>query len=165
MKRTILIILMVVLFVTPCLAQEIEPDAIHRLHGTAWMVTEVWLEGPKGDGFGVDIYQLAFYGRYGYRGSLVDGEMHWRLDPTVVFRVNLLDVCFFGLPIMYFQIWFGAVGITTPEGIGVIFTYNTPGRVHGPTDVRGEWVPARIAFGTMIRWSVLWKPPEEEENL
>ena len=160
MRKTILGIVIVLLVATPCLAQKVEPDAIYRLHGTAWMVTEVWLGG---DGFGVDIYHLAFYDRDGYVGSLVDGEMQWQYDPTVsFFIVNLLDVCFFGLPIMNFHIWFGFVGIASPEGIGVVFSYNTPGYVRGTgTDTPG-FVPWRIAFGTMIRWNVFWKPPDAE---
>jgi len=38
MKRTILVMLMVVIIVTPCFAQEIGPEGIFSLHGTKWWV-------------------------------------------------------------------------------------------------------------------------------
>ena len=36
MKRKILVILIVALVTTPCLAQEVEPDGLFSLHGTRW---------------------------------------------------------------------------------------------------------------------------------
>ena len=38
MKRTVLVVLMVALVSTPCLAQEIKPDGIFSLHGTTWLL-------------------------------------------------------------------------------------------------------------------------------
>ena len=36
MKKTILVVIMVVMIATPCLAQEIEPDGLFSLEGTEW---------------------------------------------------------------------------------------------------------------------------------
>ena len=42
MKRTILVVLMSVVIVTPCFAQEIEPDGLFSIEGTRWGYC--WLE-------------------------------------------------------------------------------------------------------------------------
>jgi len=38
MKKTILVVLMAVMVATPCLAQDIEPEGIFSIEGTAWGV-------------------------------------------------------------------------------------------------------------------------------
>jgi len=58
MKRTILVMLMVVIIVTPCFAQEIGPEGIFSLHGTKWVSTVLvkspeWVEGVK--------HEIGFY--------------------------------------------------------------------------------------------------------
>ena len=36
MRKTILLVLMAIMIVTPCMAEEVEPDGIFSLHGTSW---------------------------------------------------------------------------------------------------------------------------------
>jgi len=70
MKKTVLAVLMVVMVVTPCLAQEVEPSEIFSLHGTAWDSTAIISivlppQLPIGESF-----DLGFYGRKVYMGPL-----------------------------------------------------------------------------------------------
>ena len=75
MKRTILVVLIVSLVTTPCLAQEIEPDGIFSLHGTVW---QKQLSIPAIPGIDpIDsksyFYSGSVFSSWGsYRGSYVD---------------------------------------------------------------------------------------------
>ena len=52
MKRKILVVLMAVMVATPCLAQEVEPDGLFSIEGTAWQVCRIGIRNStycKGD--------------------------------------------------------------------------------------------------------------------
>ena len=71
MKRTILVVLAIVMVATPCLAQEIETDGLFSLHGTLWEALPVgiqlvpfpWFQIlPIPEIWNTDGLQFGFYG-------------------------------------------------------------------------------------------------------
>ena len=63
MKRTILVVLMVFVVVTPCFAQEVEPEGMLSLHGTVWQVEPTWTILPY-PGFFDDVFEARQRGDY-----------------------------------------------------------------------------------------------------
>jgi len=74
MKRTILVALIVAMIVTPCLAQEVEPEGIFSLHGTKWnslaaivILPFPWLFSPYFSGYtGLGFYDKEVYPSLSY---------------------------------------------------------------------------------------------------
>ena len=63
MKRTILVVLMIVLVATPCLAQEVETDGLFSLHGTVWEALPIGVQiFPFPFVWPTDDLQFGFYG-------------------------------------------------------------------------------------------------------
>ena len=62
MKRTILVVIMALVFATPCFAQEIETDGLFSIDGTKWRMCGIVLQTPEQPivSFKCD-YELAFY--------------------------------------------------------------------------------------------------------
>jgi hypothetical protein len=47
MKKTVLVVLMSLMFATPCLAENVKPDGLFSIEGTLWAI-----EGEDGESFG-----------------------------------------------------------------------------------------------------------------
>jgi len=64
MKKTILVVLMVILVATPCFAQEVETDGFFSIEGTTWGcigVRNSWFEFLLGDPFMSLYYELVYF--------------------------------------------------------------------------------------------------------
>ena len=86
MKKTILVVLLVLLVSVPCAAQEIEPDGLFSIEGTKWLIMSV---GVGNYGFEVDDYYFGFYEGKFYSSSCDD--CNWSGPHDMFFR-NLLGV-------------------------------------------------------------------------
>ena len=101
MKKIILVVLMIVMITTPCLAQEIEPNGIFSIEGTEWRIR-------SGD-IRLGFHQGEIYHTY---YDLYEGEK-WRKCSS---STDGLDPFYADLPVSYFQcvvlVYFGLVPFT-----------------------------------------------------
>ena len=105
MKKTILVVLMVLMVSTPCLAQEVEPDGIFSIGGTLWEATYIF---PP-EYWGGHMSEIGFY----------KGEVYG-LGGLFSFYVNLGIASFF---MVGMHEWYGRgiyFGLMQPIGIGVM---------------------------------------------
>ena len=61
MKKIILVIPMIIVIVTPCFTQEIEPKGIFSLHGTLWNFEPTWDTGLYGTEYYLGFHQGNVY--------------------------------------------------------------------------------------------------------
>jgi len=144
MKKTILVILMVVMIATPCFAQEIEPEGIFSLHGTAWETLPM----------GIQIFpfpspQPMYNSEFGFYGGIV---YPWKYNYS--FYIDML-VCSIFWAIDIPTIGGGSItrsfGILQPTGVGLVFENGLNNR-RLPT----------LKIGLLIKTSDNWTPPEVE---
>ena len=80
MKRTILVILMLVMFATPCLAQEVETDGMFSIERTEWVSLTV----------GIMILPFPFPVNMEERVGFYDGEVYpFRISVTKSYYVDM----------------------------------------------------------------------------
>jgi hypothetical protein len=67
MRKTILVVFVVVMLTTPCIAQEVEPEGLSWIHGTVWRKVEVEKSNIDNSGEMFGIYRGFYDGRvYGW---------------------------------------------------------------------------------------------------
>ena len=143
MKKTILVVLMVALIVTPCFAQEVEPDGLFSVERTKWLVTYIEPDKARFS------HYCGFYGGKVYTES--EGEWVKNDDS---FYIDLIAVCFFARhyppnrpwPYSYFY-----NGVMTPLGIGIAFESGFD------YDSQRRWLDILLMFRSENNWT----PPSE----
>jgi hypothetical protein len=110
MKKIILVVLMVIMVATPCLAHELETDGIFSIEGTVWRATYIF---PLIDWMHID--DIGFYG-----GSVYWGDPKvWQQLPNS-FYVNALVVSFSTAIMGDSANFIISTCVMQPLGIGVI---------------------------------------------
>ena len=140
MKKTILVVLMVVIVTTPCFAQEVEPDGIFSLNRTLWLLVAF----GGGNQINYGFYQGDVYiQEFGYpdidKCTLLEDSSY----------LDLLAVSFFKID--YYSVSRAEYGIMYPLGIGMMLSIYKP-----------EDAPPRVNTYMLIRMSYNWTPPEFE---
>jgi hypothetical protein len=109
MKRTILVVLMVALVTTPCLAQEVETDGIFSIEGTLWRVC----------GIGISDEQLLNIGCYemGFDQGTVysNKDKAWSAESLSYIDTPLVSIAYIGQSFLQDLYLF----IMQPSGFGV----------------------------------------------
>ena len=117
MRKTILAVYVVVIFTTPCIAQEIEPEGLSWIHGTVWRKVGVWKSylDESGEMFGIE---RGFYSGNVYdwaEGYCRRGESYYDL---LIFSFYKYDISWWG-----YRTWYTMVeeGILFPLiGVGFV---------------------------------------------
>ena len=145
MKKTILVVLMVLMITTPCFAQEIEPNGIFSIDGTEWEATYIFPPRYHGNN-----HHIRFYKEY----VLLYGS-------TITMNAFYVDL---GIISFFIADWFGEdrsghdtreiyFGIMQPIGIGVMTVIGK--RLNGP------YLIFRMA--TLHKINDNWTPPGIDE--
>ena len=154
MKKAILIVLMVVMVATPCLA-EVEPEGIFSIEGTLWRVCGiVFATVPPFIGGSCDLI-IGFYQGTVYSCDEYGGRCHPYPDYAYI---DLLLVS------IVYNIFFGKSGvgydlhILQPSGFGVFASFGCFSGSDYP------YHPPFCAFATGIMFKINdnWTPPEVE---
>ena len=144
MKKTVLAVLMVVMFVTPCFAQEVEPSEVFSLHGTVWEHTAIiTIVFPDPHFPSKESYDLGFYGGKVYNNALSRPESK-PFNCYIDLLVASFYVTWHGLS--------GTSGILLPNGKGIsIVTAFIP------------FIALQILEVNIINDN--WTPPEHEPEV
>lgn len=138
MKKTILIVLTIALFATPCLAQEVEPQGMLTIDGTVWQALPIGLKIFRLPGiWDTNGLQFVFYGDTG--SSYID-----MLACSIFWAVEVGPFSY--ITGRYF-------GILQPIGIGMVVK----------TDFRGAltpFSPPNISIALLVKIKDNWVPPE-----
>jgi hypothetical protein len=154
MKRTIIVVLMVVLVATPCLAQEVETDGLFSLDGTQW-------RGLPIGGYLLPIPLLPFPIFYfeGWQWGFYGGEVYPIVGgaATNSFYIDMMVASIFMYKDEIGTYTFGSgivigFGIMQPIGLGIVTVY---------IKYEGRPVPI-IATGLVIKKDNNWSPPDVE---
>ena len=150
MRKTILLVLALVVIATPCFAQEVEPDGIFSIEGTSWesllgtlmIFPFPWLELSGW-------YNVGFYDNGVYPFAYPDpSENAFYVDtPALSIYMDYRESR--GYNTSYRAIYFG---ILQPIGIGVVTIYMTNSLLPIPS----------IYIMILIKADDNWSPPEEE---
>jgi hypothetical protein len=142
MKKTILIVLMVPLIITPCFAQEVETDGLFSLNRTLWLL-------------------VAFGGGNQINYGFYEGDVYIReLGYPAVNICSLLENSSYLdlLAVSFFKIDYSSsgaqYGIMYPLGIGMMLSIYKP-----------EDAPPRVNTYMLIKGDNNWTPPPECENI
>ena len=119
MKRTVLVVLMALVFATPCLAQEVEPDGLFSIEGTRWRTcgisASIQLLGFQGFNFNIGCSGT----RYGfYEGKVYScNALNFCLpqEPSAYIDTPLVSIAYIGQSFLQDLYLF----IMQPSGFGV----------------------------------------------
>ena len=142
MKKTILVVLLVLFVSVPCEAQEIEPDGLFSIEGTTWLCTMV---------FPFQIFYLSFYQGKIYQSSERNGPYNdWDYE---TFYVDLLAISlFYNIDRPDSPGVTHRMGIISPLGFGIMIFVD--GNLYPFPHIR--W----IYFGLMLKVGPCWECPE-----
>jgi hypothetical protein len=147
MKKTILIVFMVVTIATPCFAQEVEPEGIFTIGGTQWKILP-----------GLRILPLPWIWTRGTDIGFWDGKVYEQsTNPKESFYVDMLAASIF----MYvggggpFKVI--AFGIMQPAGIGMMMECWI---VYPPYSFTGIFPSYSLGIMPLIKTDDNWLPPD-----
>lgn len=151
MKKSILVILMLVMTATPCLAQEIEPEGMFSLDGTRWRGLAIaFFPFPPFVIVGTEY--IGFYNGkvYGYRSY---GDYYFPIEESSYIDLPMVSIAYSieGIPSEAGSI---SLAIMQPIGIGVMTSIDIM-----------NFYPPKIPFftiGIMFKADDNWTPPEVE---
>jgi len=151
MKKTILAVIMVLVFVTPCLAQEIEPEGMFSIEGTLWLQYEI-IFFPFPPFVFVGSEDIGFYkGKvYGYEGY---GDYYFPIEESSYIDLLMVSIAYSIRGILS-EAGSISLAIMQPIGIGVMTSINIM-----------NFYPPKIPFftiGILIKVDDNWIPPEVE---
>ena len=148
MKKTILVILMMLIITTPCLAQEVEPEGMFSIEGTQWKILP-----------GLQIFPFPWIWTRGTDIGFWDGEVYAQAEYPYYkgsFYVDMLGVSMFmyeggGGP--FVSIGFGVV---QPMGIGMMMESWI---AFPPYSFTGIFPDFSLAIIPLIKTDDDWIPP------
>ena len=151
MKKSILVMLLVVIVATPCLAQEIEPDGLFSIAGTEWRrigVKIIWRPSYTSEPF-ISLYDETVY--------FTDRSIE-----TSTGNIGILQYAFPYLDFLVFSVaWsqlFEIMVLQPTLGVGMFSFIDYVGAGY-PTII----IPIGVAFGFMFKIDDDdWTPPEDE---
>jgi hypothetical protein len=143
MKKTILVILMAIMTATPCLAQEIEPEGIFSIEGTAWEV------------HGIYNTHLILFLYLRHQINFHNGKAYLCTDTTVVCpfnpspHVTIIDTPVLSIALVVSPDASVGIYLMQPIGLGV-FAYSTP-----------DPITVGYGIGIMFKIEDNWEPSSE----
>ena len=147
MKKIILVMLMVILVATPCLAKEVEPEGLLSIEGTLWNACSVFIP---------PLYPPQ------YGGRAVTGDLDYGFHQGIVYRCNnaglgyscrQTDAQYIDTPVISILY---EVGLTPPFVFLAIIQTSSVGIFSG------YLAPISFVFGILFKTDDSWTPPEIE---
>ena len=149
MKQTILVVLTVLMFATPCLAQEIEPDGIFSIDGTYWEGESFFIRAPEPQPYPLTL-------AVGFAGGEVYSLFYKDVRPSATsFYADLLVASIF----MYKYNGEGEdQSITMERAFGIILPAAGIGIMHWEFTLH---TPSVLAMLLLSKTEDNWTPPSE----
>ena len=163
MKRIILVVIMALVFATPCFAQEIEPDGLFSLEGTMWRCC--WIQVGIGcAGYYIPILCLPEVNRSCDNMAFYEGDVYGCNDDVTSCEIDsyasymdlplvstVTDVRIYSFPSGYYE--FGVM--LDPSELGV---YTGFGWIRG--SMKGvQYLESTYKTGIMFKVEDDWTPP------
>jgi len=146
MKKTLLVLLMMLVVTTPCFAQEVEPEGFFTLEGTLW----VTLEKNEMDSY------TGFHGGEIYRiGTVQFPAPVEECSPVSDFPGN--DVCFYSTLPLFAMFYYDYVTMSKTHVYGFMLPHLSIGFKFYPSQFYGHPFPY---VDVLIKVDSNWVPPE-----